>query len=154
MQHLSAGAFGHSDSLSDRSQVERSCSVDEDLNEKAELRRNGALIFEDLVDEAKDTEDTYNFLNAFVAARSNLFVGVFGGHVDFCLHFPGTHIIYKASDEAIGFTLNGVHEALDPKVFYENLFFGNVLRERASLQAPRVLILHLQIIMGTSRAVF
>lgn len=154
VQHLSAGAFGHSDSLSERSQVEQRCSIDEDLNEKAELRRNGALIFEDLVEEAKDTDDAYNFLNAFVAARSSLFVGVFGGHVDFCLHFPGTHIIYKASDEAIGFTLNGVHEALDPQVFYANLFHGNFFCKHASLQYPRVLILRLQVFIATSRAVF
>jgi hypothetical protein len=127
MQHLSAGAFGDFESMKNTSRVLAECSVDDDLDEKAEMRRLGVLIFEDLMIELYNDGDEYNFFNAFVAARSDLFVSVFGGHADFCLHFPGTHIIYKSSLEVMGFTLNGQHKTFDPEMFYKNLFDG-VLR--------------------------
>jgi hypothetical protein len=96
------------------------------------------LIFEDLVDEIRDVEDAFNFMNAFIAARSQLFISVFGGHADFCLHFPGTHIIYKSSEEEIGFTLNGHYEALNPDVFYQNLFTG--ISARLSIENVSVIL--------------
>ena len=127
VQHMSAGAFGDFESMSNVSRLHDECSIDDDLDEKAELRRGGALIFEDLMTELTNP-DEYNFLNAFVAARSDLFVSVFGGHADFCLHFPGTHIIYKSSQEVMGFTLNGEYKDFDPEIFYQNLFSGNFHR--------------------------
>ncbi len=134
VQHLSAGAFGDFESMKNSSRVLDECSVDDDLDEKAEMRRLGVLIFEDLMTELNDG-DEYNFFNAFVAARSDLFVSVFGGHADFCLHFPGTHIIYKSSLEVMGFTLNGQHNTFDPEMFYKNLFDG-ALRPAFSLTNP------------------
>jgi hypothetical protein len=46
MQHLSAGAFGDFESMKNTSRVLAECSVDDDLDEKAEMRRLGVLIFE------------------------------------------------------------------------------------------------------------
>lgn len=59
VQHMSAGAFGDFESMSNASQLLDLCSFDEDLDEKAELRRGGALIFEDLMMEAEFEGDGY-----------------------------------------------------------------------------------------------
>jgi len=163
VQHLAgaSGDFAHVHEcatchITRVSHVTDECSIDDDLDEKAELRRGGALIFEDLMKEV-EYGDEYNFLNAFIAARSELFVSVFGGHADFCLHFPGTHIIYKAPQEVMGFTLNGQFTTLDADLYYQNLFSGNFRSPRScptSIRWRSAFTFTLQMSTTASPAVF